>query len=155
MSNDPNGRLTLVPVSLREAHAFVNLHHRHHGPARGGKFAVAVALASAIVGVAVVSRPVARRLDDGFTAEVVRLCTLGHKNACSLLYAASWRAARAMGYRRLVTYSLAAEGGASLRAAGFGVVAQTRGGSWDRAERPRIDDHPLQPKLRWEVASAI
>lgn len=142
--------LYLVPVTLREAHAFVAEHHRHHEPAQGGLFAVGVAAGGIVVGVAIVGRPVARRLADDFTAEVTRLCTTGARNACSMLYAASWRAARALGYCRLITYTLASEEGASLRGAGWTLVGETRGGSWSRQARPRVDTHPTQAKLRWE-----
>jgi hypothetical protein len=78
----------------------------------------------------------------------------GVRNACSALYAAAWRAARALGYRRLVTYTLAEEGGASLRAAGWRCVGEAGGGPWSRVGRPRVDTHPLQAKLRWERAPA-
>jgi len=115
-------------------------------------FAVAAAVDHVVVGVAIIGRPVARRLDDGYTAEVTRLCTDGTRNACSLLYGAAWRAARSLGYRRLITYTLPEEGGSSLRGAGWKPVAVTRGGSWSRSGRPRVDMHPTQEKLRWEVA---
>lgn len=143
--------LTLCPLTLREAHAFVARHHRHHRPSRGGLFAVGVEGGGEVCGVAVIGRPVARRLADGWTAEVTRLCTTGVKNACSMLYAAAWRAARALGYRRLVTYTLPEEGGSSLRAAGWRVVGQTRAEGWGRPSRPRVDTHPTQAKLRWEA----
>ncbi len=145
--------LELAPCTLGEAMAFVAQHHRTHRKPRLTRlrFAVAATAGGQVVGVAVVGDPVARRLDDGWTTEVRRVCTLGHRNACSLLYSACWRAARALGYRRLVTYTLPAEGGASLRAAGWRVVAQTKGGSWNRRERPRVDAHPTQGKLRWEA----
>lgn len=109
---------------------------------------------SGVIGVAIVGRPKARALDvDDYTAEVTRLCVAEyHRNACSMLYAACWRAWRAMGGRRLVTYTLAEEGGASLRAAGWKLVGEAGGGSWSRKERPRVDLHPLQVKLRWEAA---
>lgn len=145
--------MTIVPCSLRDANAFVAEHHRHHGTARGHKFSVAAAVDGELVGVCIVGRPVARRMDDGWTLEVVRLATNGHKNTCSALYAAAWRAARAMGYRRLITYILDTERGTSLRAAGWTQVAATRGGSWSRAERPRVDKHSTQPKLRFEVCA--
>lgn len=145
-------KLTVVPISFAEANSFVAQHHRHHKPVVGCKFVVAVATKNEIVGVALVGRPVARALDDGWTLEVNRLCTDGHRNACSMLYAAAWRAARALGYRKLITYTLAEEGGASLRAAGWRVVAETDGGSWNCPSRPRVDTHPLQAKLRWEAA---
>ncbi len=144
--------LHLVPVTLREANAYVAEHHRHHGEARGCIVVLAVADDERIRGIAVVGRPVARKLQDGWTAEVTRVCTDGARNACSMLYGAAWRAVRALGYRRLVTYTLAEEGGASLRAAGWRCVGEAGGGSWSRADRPRIDMHPTQTKLRWEAA---
>lgn len=95
-------------------------------------------------GVAIVGRPVARHLQDGYTAEVTRLCTDGTPNACSMLYEAAWRAAKAVGYLRIITYTLPQEGGASLRAAGWHLIGPAGGGSWSRAGRPRADEHPLE-----------
>ena len=155
--------LEIVPCTLREARAFVGEHHRHHEPPQGGLFAVACSDGAAIVGVAIVGMPVARMSDDDFTAEVTRLATVrapdetgrerGPRDACSMLYAAAWRACRALGYRRLITYTLAEERGTSLRAAGWRCIGEAGGGSWSRKSRPRVDTHPLQAKLRWEVAA--
>lgn len=147
--------LAVCPITLREARAFVAAHHRHHRAPRGCRFVIGLEETDkgAIVGVAVVGRPSARHLDDGRTAEVTRLCVLdGHPSACSKLYGACWRAARAIGYRRLVTYTLPEEGGASLRGAGWKLIGEAGGGSWSRAARPRVDEHPTQVKLRWEAA---
>jgi hypothetical protein len=103
-------------------------------------------------GVAVVGRPIARALDDGYTAEVRRCCTDGAPNACSMLYRAAWRSAKALGYRRIITYTLPEEGGASLRASGFTLVDEAAGGgTWNRPGRPASDTHPLGKKLRWEM----
>lgn len=110
--------LTLTPISLSEANAFVALWHRHHKPVVGHKFSIGCEADGRLAGVAIVGRPVSRYLDDGKTLEVNRLCTDGTKNACSFLYAAAARAARAMGYQRIITYTLDTEGGASLRGAG-------------------------------------
>lgn len=143
--------LEIVPTTIRAACSFVAQHHRHHRPPRGAILAIGAAKDGRIVGVAMLGRPVARRLQDGWTAEVIRLATDGTRNACSLLYGAAWRAARALGYRRLVTYTLPEEGGASLRASGWRLIGEAGGGSWDRRERPRVDEHPLQAKLRWEI----
>lgn len=142
-----------VPITLREASAFVVAHHRHHKPPRGMLFAIGCALDRdhPIVGVAIIGRPVARMLADGWTAEVTRLATDGSRNACSYLYGAAWRAARAIGYRRLVTYTLPEEGGGSLRGAGWRCLGEAGGGSWSRVGRPRVDTHPTQGKLRWEA----
>jgi hypothetical protein len=144
--------LTLCPVTLREASAFVAAHHRHHAPPQGALFAVGAMADDKVVAVVIVGRPVARMAADGYTAEVTRLCSDGTKNACSLLYAAAWRATKAMGYRRLITYTLPEEGGASLRAAGWRLVGEAGGGSWSRKNRPRVDTHPTQVKLKWEAA---
>lgn len=142
--------LRIVPVSLAEANAFVGSHHRHHSPVVGHKFSIGASNGE-LRGVAIVGRPVSRNRDDGFTLEVTRLCTDGTKNACSMLYAAAWRAARAMGYERLGTYILASEDGTSLRAAGWRFVYATKGGSWARDGRAREDKHPLEGKSLWEA----
>jgi len=144
--------LEVTPITLREARAYVERNHRHHRAPQGGIFAVAVAEAGEVRGVAIVGRPVARNAQDGWTAEVTRVCTDGARNACSMLYRAAWRAARGMGYRRLITYTLPEEGGASLRGAGFRLLGQAGGGSWSRRLRPRVDMHPTQQKLVWEVS---
>lgn len=141
----------LAPITLREARAFVGRVHRHHKAPAGGLFAIAAVDGDSVRAVAIVGRPIARMLDDGWTAEVIRLASDGARNACSMLYSACWRAARAMGYRKLVTYTLAEEGGASLRAAGWRCIGEAGGGSWSRKDRPRVDLHPMQGKLRWEA----
>jgi hypothetical protein len=144
--------LEVVPVSFAEANAFITQHHRHHKPMPGVKFCIGVAIGEKIVGVAMVGRPVARMANDGFTVEVNRCCTDGTKNACSMLYGACWRAARALGYRRCITYTLPEEGGASLRASNWTLIGEAGGGKWSRKDRPRVDTHPTQTKLKWEIA---
>ena len=146
-------RLHIVPMTRAEAQAFVERHHRHHKPSVGDVFCLGASNeAGEIVGVVQVGRPVARRLQDGWTLEVTRCATDGTPNACSALYGAAWRAARALGWRRLITYTLSTESGTSLTAAGWRVVGETPGRSWNVPSRPRVDQHPLQTKLRWEAA---
>lgn len=142
--------LELTPVSLKEANAFVAAHHRHHRPVVGHKFSIGCSAGGALVGVAIVGRPVSRHLDDGWTLEVNRLCTDGTKNACSILYAAAWRAARAMGYRKIITYTLASEDGASLRAAGWKCAGLAGGLRWTGQRKPAQDLYPAEKKLRYE-----
>ena len=148
-------RLEIVPMTLREANAYVEQHHRHHGPVAGQKYSIGLSDGEKIVGVAIVGRPVSRHLDDGWTLEVNRLCTDGTKNACSMLYAAAWRAARAMGYKRLVTYILESENGASLRAAGWKCVGQAGGLRWTGERRPEVDLYPAQMKIRFEQTVSV
>lgn len=147
-------RLEVQPITRKEAHAFVAQHHRHHKPAVGDKFCIGLNDGERVVGVIVVGRPVARAFDDGWTAEVTRCCVLeGVKNGSSKLYAAAWRAARAMGYRRLITYTLVEESGVSLKAAGWREIYRTadRDRSWSCPSRPRVDAHPLGQKILWEA----
>jgi hypothetical protein len=147
--------LKVTPITFKAANSFVAELHRHHKPVVGCKFCVSVSdEAGKVRGVAMVGRPVARMLDDGWTLEVNRCCTDGAHNACSMLYGAAWRAAKALGYRKLITYTLPEEGGASLRATGWKLIGQRGGGTWDRpnSDRPRVDDHPTQAKLLWEAA---
>lgn len=115
--------LTIVPLTIRAANAFVAQHHRHHGPVPGAKLALGVTDDHGVLrGVALLGRPIARAYDDGLTAEVNRTCTDGTRNANSALYGAAWRVCSAMGYRRLVTYTQLGESGASLTAAGWARV---------------------------------
>jgi len=146
--------LLIVPGELDEANAFVRAYHRHHPPVVGHKFSLAVVNdAATVVGVAIIGRPVSRMMDDGWTLEVTRCCTDGTKNAASALYGAARRATFALGYRRLVTYTLQSESGISLRAAGWRLLGEVRGRSWSCVSRPRVDKHPLQGKIRWEVTA--
>lgn len=147
--------LQLVPVTFTEAAQFVAMWHRHNVPPVGHKFSVGVADGDTLVGVAIVGRPVARHYDDGRTLEVNRTCTDGTGNANSLLYGASCRAAFALGYRRLITYTQADESGASLRAAGWKVIAERppRTG-WTTPSRPREDRGADGiPRTLWELAA--
>jgi hypothetical protein len=153
MKNSATTPLRLVPLTLAEANAYVERNHRHHQPVVGHLCCVGVERDGEVCGVAIVGRPVARMLQDGYTAEVTRCCTDGTRNAPSMLYRAAWRAVKALGYRKLVTYTLPQEGGSSLRAAGFKLIGEAGGGSWSRTGRPRVDLHPMQEKLRWEVVA--
>ena len=141
-------------MTLAEANEFVRIHHRHHKPVTGHKFSIGVSDGE-VRGVAIIGRPISRHLDNGWTLEVNRVATDGTRNACSMLLGAAWRAAKAMGYKRLITYTLPQEGGASIRAAGWKCIGEAGGGSWKRKSRPRVDTHPLQKKLLWEVMDVI
>lgn len=147
--------LRLVPVSFLQASEFVDDWHRHHKPPKGHKFSVGVAQGNTLVGVVTVGRPVARNLNDGFTLEVTRTATDGTRNANSMLYAAAWRATKALGYRRLVTYTQAGESGASLRAAGWRVVAERPATvGWHRPSRPRNNSlYESIDRTLWEATS--
>lgn len=146
--------MEITPINFDEANAFVSRYHRHHRPMQGCKFCVAVSEGDLVVGVAIVGRPVARKIDDGWTLEVNRCCTDGTKNACSMLYGAAWRAAKALGYRRLITYTLPEEGGASLRASNWKMIGLAGGGNWNCKSRPRIDTAEFLrgQKTLWEAA---
>ncbi|MGW3955162.1 XF1762 family protein [Streptomyces sp. NPDC004752] len=140
MTAPPNAkRLRIHPMKWKAACAYIETHHRHHDPPQGHQFSLGVHTDDgALVGVAIVGRPVNRHLDNGLTIEVTRVATNGTPNACSALYAAAWRTARSAGYRRAITYTQDGESGASLRAAGWRKVTDlpARPG-WDTPNRPR------------------
>jgi hypothetical protein len=144
--------LELVPIDQDEAKAFVRRVHRHNKGLTGMKFQVGLACDGEIVAVGVGGRPVASELQDGWTVEINRVASDGHANANSMLYGALCRAAFALGYRKVVTYTLKRESGTSLRAAGFVVVAQVTGREWNSKARPRVlkGGPQLEMKLRWE-----
>ncbi|MBN9208158.1 MAG: hypothetical protein J0H96_05770 [Microbacterium ginsengisoli] len=147
--------LRIVPVDLATARQFVAMHHRHNEPPIGHKFSVGVAAGEQLVGVAIVGRPVSRVIQsEGATLEVIRTATDGTRNANSMLYGAARRATFALGYDRLITYTQADESGASLRAAGFRVVAQRppRPG-WDTPSRRRTNKADFVPRTLWDAVS--
>jgi hypothetical protein len=147
--------LALVPVKFDEAAAFVLSFHRHNKPPIGHVFSLGCSDGAQLVGVAIVGRPVSRSLDDGATLEVVRLCVTedAPKGACSFLYSRAWRATAALGWSRLVTYTLQSEGGASLRGAGWSLVntlpARDAGG-WQNRPGREWQSVVGQSKFRWE-----
>jgi hypothetical protein len=122
--------VNVVPITLREANDFVEQFHRHSKRTSrdGGRFAIGATDDSGMVGVAIVGRPLARMLNDSFTAEVLRCCVLptAPRNACSFLYGRCWRIWQQMGGRRMVTYTLQTESGASLKGAGWKVAGEVR-----------------------------
>lgn len=132
--------MKVVPITLKQANAFVIQNHRHHSKVQGCKFCIgAVDDNGELRGVAITGRPVSRYLDDGTIAEITRLCTDGYKNACSFLYAACVRIAKEMGYKKVITYILITENGASLKAAGWIEQGICGGGNWNVKSRPRKD----------------
>lgn len=141
--------LRLIPLKLSEANSFVDELHRHHKKTVGHKFSIGAVKELTLVGVSIVGRPVSRYNDDGQTLEVTRLCTNGEKNACSFLYGASARAAFALGYDRIITYTLCSEPGTTLRAAGWKLSHKTPGRSWNVPSRPREDKHVLSERFCW------
>lgn len=148
--------LTAIPISNKEAAEFVANFHRHNKSPRFSLFSVGASDGNQLVGVAIVNRPVARMLDDGETVEVIRCCVIDNapKGTCSFLYARCWQAAKALGWKKLVTYTLQSESGASLRGAGWKVVAEIKERNpADWQSRPGREWQPVvgQAKFRWEA----
>jgi hypothetical protein len=145
------------PITQREAFAYIAEHHRHHKPPVGWMWGIAAYDDDRLCGVITVGRPVARMLDKRLkgtirtTCEANRCCTDGTYNACSLLYGAAWRAAKAMGWDECITYLGPGENGASLKASGWICVGAAGGGLWSRADRERDDDHPTGQKTLWRI----
>ena len=148
--------MELVPITLKQANDFVAAHHRHHGPVTGWKFGVGLELEGNLIGVAIAGRPVARmtQKNEPRTLEVTRVCTLGHKNAPSMLYGAISRAAFALGYTKVISFILCSETGHSLKCAGWKCVGKSAGGSWSRPSRKRTDDHPMQAKMKFAILAS-
>jgi hypothetical protein len=155
-------KLEAQPIELKQAQAFINQLHRHHAAAVRDKFRIAATQDGHIVGVVQCGRPVSRVLDDGYTLEVLRLCTDGGKDVCSFLYSRCARIAKEMGYRKIITYILATEPGTSLKASGWTLEDDNCGGAtWENCTRTK--ERPVQlsmieqkqkypvgiPKQRW------
>lgn len=140
--------MIIKPITFKKACEFIIQHHRHHRPTAGCKFCIGLFDGEKMVGCAVCGRPVSRHLDDGLTCEINRLCTDGTPNACSKLYGASCRVAKAMGYKKVITYILKSENGASLKASNFVCEGEAGGLNWT-GSRNRGQDIPHEMKTRW------
>lgn len=141
--------MRIAPITFRAASEYINKYHRHHNATVGCKFCIAVVdECGQIHGVAVCGRPVSRHFDDGVTLEINRVCTDGTRNVCSMLYGASCRIAKAMGYQKVITYTLASESGASLKASNF-ICEGTAGGTHWTGTRNRGQNIPAEMKTRW------
>lgn len=140
--------MEIRPISLKTANAYIDSHHRHHRATVGHKFSIGCYDEDNLVGVAICGRPVSRHLDNGLTCEINRLCTDGTRNACSMLYGACCRIAKAMGYKKIITYTLESENGASLKASNF-VCEGVAGGKIWTGERNRDNGVPQELKKRW------
>ena len=146
--------MRVVPITIKEANKIVGDHHRHNNPTSGGRWAIACEHENKIVGAVIVGRPVARLLDNYGVAEITRLVVTptAPSNTCSFLYSAARRVWIAMGGGKFITYTLQSESGASLRGAGWKVVANCQPGEWNRNKRSRkSQDVYKQSKFRWEV----
>lgn len=140
--------MEIIPITLKAANEYVSQHHRHHKPCVGCKFCIGCNEGGHLVGVAICGRPVSRHYDDGITLEINRLCTDGTENACSKLYGACVRIAREMGYCKVITYILASENGASLKASNFICEGEAGGEIWT-GERKRDNGVPQEKKQRY------
>jgi len=140
--------MEIRPITFRQACEFVNKEHRHHKATVGCKFCIGLFDGTRMIGCAICGRPVSRYLDDGLTCEINRLCTDGTSNACSMLYGAACRTAKAMGYKKVVTYILESENGASLKASNFECEGIAGGIHWT-GERDRGQEIPREMKKRW------
>lgn len=156
-------RLSHARIEFRDAAAFVSEHHRHHTPPVGHLFSIGAFRGDFMEAVVIVGRPVSKTRDDGLTAEITRLCAredapkvidkqgrVHAPCACSFLYGRARRAALALGFQLIGTYTLKREPGGSLRGAGYRIVGQVKGRSWDTPSRRRTDKHPTEDKLLWE-----
>lgn len=140
--------MNIRPITFREACNFVSQYHRHHKPTVGCKFSLGLYDEDRLVGVAICGRPVSRKLDDGLTCEINRLCTDGTRNACSMLYGACCRVAKEMGYVKIITYILESENGASLKASNFTCEGVAGGLKWT-GSRDTGKEYPHEMKTRW------
>ena len=152
-------RLKVIPITLKVANEFITNFHRHNKKVQGCRFCLGAKFNDKLVGVAIVGRPVARKLDDGLTAEVTRTCVLDDapKNVNSFLYGKCWRVWQQMGGKRMLTYTLQSESGSSLKGAGWKILGETggwkNGKGWTTRKGREWQAVTGELKFRWEKHS--
>jgi hypothetical protein len=146
--------MEIIPIGLRKANSFVDQFHRHNHHTRGHKFSIGLVEGADLIGVAIAGRPVARKLDDGRTLEILRVCIKpgSPKGANSMLYARCKRIGQIMGYKRIITYTLKTESQSSLKAVGAHIDGETEARSWSRRNRKRDEQNIYKvEKIRWNL----
>lgn len=133
--------LEIRPITFKTTSEYIEKYHRHNGKTVGCKFVIGCFDGDKMVGVAVCGRPISRHYDDGRTLEINRVCTDGTLNACSKLYGASCRIAKDMGYKKVITYTLVTEDGASLKASNFKCEGKAGGIEWTGERNPNNKEY--------------
>ena len=154
--------IRLAPIDHVEVNQFVQQHHRHNAMLRFQQFYLSIRdTKDKLRGVALMRTPIASPTGAAFVdaLEVTRCCTDGVKNGCSMLYGACSRIAQALGYKRIITYTLTTESGASLKASGFEIehttvpkphiTWNTRPDRHPQLVTGMVDVIPLGIKYRW------
>lgn len=143
----------MVPITKNDARAFIERHHSHHNAPIQAIMWAAVEFKDQVVCVGCLERPKARvTASSTKTVEITRVASDGSaKNAASKCIAHISRAALALGYTRLISFTLLGEAGTSYRAAGWRVTGLTppRKG-WSSSGRPRARAQQKGAKVRWE-----
>ena len=147
-------KLEAVPLTLKDCNEYIQNFHRHNKPVQGSKFAFGCKYKGKLVAVCVVGRPIARYKDDGFTAEVTRTCVFDDapKGVNSFLYSRAWKAWKAMGGKRIITYTLQSESGASLRGAGWKILHEVEinnNQGWLSRDNRKLQKVSKEPKFCW------
>ena len=147
--------LSIIPLSLKEANEFVTKYHRHNKKCAGHKFSIGAVYKNEIVGVVIVGRPVARKLDNRFTLEINRNCVLdtAPKGTCSFLYSRAIKIWQTMGGKKIITYTLETESGSSLKAVNFNkeTTVQTfkKNTGWTTRTNRIWQEVQATPRIRW------
>ncbi|MBG95089.1 MAG: hypothetical protein CL793_07540 [Chloroflexi bacterium] len=142
--------------TLESVKQFVRENHRHApAPPAGWRWGYTIWAGDFMLGVAMVGRPAARRIDGTKVIDVSRVCVSRRasaevaENACSMVYARAARDGAKAGFERVITYTIAGEPAAGCRAAGMEVEHRSRSGNWNRAGRRRNSRNSTRPKVRW------
>ncbi|MCP1161243.1 MULTISPECIES: XF1762 family protein [Bacillus] len=144
-------RLQTIPITLKIAQEFISKFHRHNQAPQGHKFSIGLWDHDVLIGVIIAGSPVARHNNNGFTLEITRCCLKSsiYRNGISKMIGSVYQVAKAMGYTKIITYTLDHESGDSLKSCGFELEAITSGGSWNSTARKRENKAPTTPKKRW------
>lgn len=143
------GHLRIAPCTVKAASRFVREWHRHLPEIQGGLFAAACETASGeVVAVGIAGNP-PRAWQGTGRLVISRVAASAGGNACGMLYGALSRAADALGYREVWTYTLPHESGKTLKGSGFFDTGLTGGGEWDCPSRRRSAAKHPEPKRRW------
>lgn len=141
-------RFEVVPVGLEIANSFVRGHHSYMSRVHRCKYSLGLTFDKELVGVIICNVPSSPHYDDGRTLEILRCAiAVGWPHAASKLIGQACRVARAMGYKKVITWCDAAKSGTSYVATNFKLVKISQRSHWKTRPAKREEEPSSQMKL--------
>lgn len=143
----------IIPLTLAQANSFAAKQRENYRPFRGRRFAIGCAMDEKLVGIVILGKPVDEALDDGLTLAVNYIHATGGRTAYGMLYGAAARAAKALGYCRIIAFLPENISSSGLRAAGWKCAGPVESGKPQAPKKLRYEQRLMVRRRKAEELS--